>query len=138
MIDDTSLLLIHAAATLAMTGVIWFVQLVHYPLFQFAARPSFSSFALEHQRRTSWIVAPLMLVEAATAVLLLVQQVGPWTIAGAVLLALIWLSTALLQMPAHRRLGRGFEPDTARSLVRGNWLRTLAWTGRAVVALALL
>lgn len=25
-------LLAHVAATLAMTGVIWFVQLVHYPL----------------------------------------------------------------------------------------------------------
>ena len=32
-----ALLLLHAASTLAMTGVIWFVQMVHYPLFRYAA-----------------------------------------------------------------------------------------------------
>jgi hypothetical protein len=31
------LLLAHAAATLFMVGVIWFVQLVHYPLFAASA-----------------------------------------------------------------------------------------------------
>ena len=30
---DVLLLLLHAAATLFMTGLIWFVQVVHYPLF---------------------------------------------------------------------------------------------------------
>ena len=137
MTPTGALLLAHAAATLAMTGVIWFVQLVHYPLFGLAARQSFSTFAREHQRRTTWVVAPLMLAEVATALLLLVQRTGAWTVAGAALLGVIWLSTAFVQVPLHRRLARGLEPAIARALVRTNWLRTVAWTGRAAVALAL-
>ena len=138
MIDDRLLLLAHAAATLGMAGLIWFVQLVHYPLFRFAASSSFGTFAHEHQRRTTWVVAPLMLCELVTALLLLVRQPGAWTAAGALMLGLIWLSTAVLQVPLHRRLSRGFEPEAARALVRGNWLRTAAWTARAGIALALL
>ncbi len=113
------------------------MQLVHYPLFRFAALPTFAQFAGEHQRRTSWVVGPLMLVEAATAILLLFRRPDVWTLAGVVLLAAIWLSTALLQVPLHRRLAQGFEPAAARSLVSSNWLRTAAWTGRASIAVLL-
>ena len=128
----------HAAATLAMAGLIWFVQLVHYPLFSMAARPSFTDFARQHQRRTGWVVMPLMSVEAVTAVLLMLRAPGPWTWAGAALLALIWLSTGLLQIPQHRRLARGFDAKAARRLVVSNWLRTAAWTARAGIALVLI
>ena len=136
--STAALVAAHAATTLAMTGLIWFVQLVHYPLFPMAARPSFTEFARQHQRRTGWVVMPLMSVEAVTAGLLLLRAPGPWTWAGAALLALVWLSTALLQVPQHRRLARGFDALAARRLVATNWLRTVAWTARAVVALALI
>ena len=137
MTSGPALLAIHAAASLAMTGLIWFVQLVHYPLFSLAARHSFTEFALEHQRRTTWLVAPLMVAEAVAAGLLLARAPGPATWAGAALLAVIWLSTACLQVPQHRRLARGFEPRAAKRLLRTNWLRTVAWTARAGIALAL-
>ena len=137
MITGSDLLAVHGAATLAMTGLIWFVQLVHYPLFSLAARHSFTDFALQHQRRTTWVVAPLMVVEAVAAGLLLTRAPGALTWAGAGLLAIIWLSTAFLQVPQHRRLARGFDPAAARRLVGTNWLRTAAWTARAGIALAL-
>ena len=130
-----ALLAAHTAATLAMTGLIWFVQLVHYPLFELAARQSFTEFARQHQRRTGWVVMPLMLVEAVTAVLLLVRHPGLWTATGAALLAVVWLSTALVQVPQHRRLSLGYDAAAVRRLVTTNWLRTLSWTARAAVAL---
>lgn len=136
-----TLLLLHAAATLALTGLIWFVQLVHYPLFRFAAIDRFRDFAAAHQQRTSWVVMPLMLIELATALLLVfTADPGARTLAivGLVLLAVIWLSTALLQVPLHRRLSDGFDADAADRLVRTNWIRTVAWSARAVVALLLL
>jgi hypothetical protein len=136
-VTDAVVTLAHAGATLAMTGLIWFVQVVHYPLLRFAAGPSFSEFARHHQRRTGWIVGPLMLGEAATALLLLLRRTDGWTVAGAALLAMIWLSTALLQIPRHRRLAAGFDPATGQGLVKTNWLRTAAWTARAAIALRL-
>ncbi len=137
-----TLLLIHAAATLALAGLIWFVQIVHYPLFDLASERHFERFAAEHQRRTSLVVVPLMITEAGSALALLaVPPAGmgrglPWL--GALLLAVIWLSTALLQVPLHRRLSGGRDPSAIRRLVAGNWLRTASWSARAWLALALL
>ncbi len=134
----TALLLAHAAATLALAGLIWFVQVVHYPLF--AAVPSQGFAAYEHAnvRRTSLVVVPLMLVEALAAAALLVVDPEPLTVAGVVLLGVVWASTLLVQAPQHGRLERGFDAARHTRLVRSNWIRTLAWSGRAVIALALL
>lgn len=143
----TSLLLLaHAAATLYMTGLIWFVQLVHYPLFDAAAGDGWTTTALRHQRRTTWAVGAPMLVELACAVLLALAALrdeaggGERVLAltGLVLVGVVWTSTALLQVPAHGRLARGWDPAVHRALVRGNWLRTVAWTARAAIALRML
>jgi hypothetical protein len=57
---------------------------------------------------------------------------------GLGLLLLIWISTILLQVPQHRRLQAGFDPAVHRRLVSTNWLRTIFWSARAAIALALL
>jgi hypothetical protein len=80
-----------------------------------------------------------MLVEAATA--MAVVGVSPrstlaW--AGLALLAVIWLSTAFLQVPRHRRLAEGFDCTAHRHLVTSNWVRTAGWTARGAIALVLL
>ena len=124
-----ALLLIHAASTLFMTGLIWFVQAVHYPLMACVGAGGFVAYEAEHRRRTTWVVAGPMLVEAATAALLLwfppagVPAAVWW--AGAGLVGVAWLSTAFFQVPMHDRLSRGFDPRSHRLLTAGNWLRTL-------------
>jgi hypothetical protein len=135
------LLALHALATIMMAGLIWFVQVVHYPLFGFIDARDFVRYEQEHTRRVTWIVAPLMGLEAltATALVFLADSVAPraLAVAGLSLIAVIWASTALLQVPCHRRLSAGFDPLTARRLVTTNWLRTLAWTARAGLAIVL-
>ena len=42
------------------------------------------------------------------------------------LVAVNWHSTALIQVPLHRRLAGGFDPSAARRLVVTNWWRTAA------------
>jgi hypothetical protein len=128
--------LIHAAATLAMVGVAWFVQVVHYPLFAFVGG-DFPAYEERHANRTTVVVAPLMTVEAATALLLLATRPGVVTVAGVCLLGLIWISTAALQVPCHRLLGRGFDRGVHDRLLATSWLRTAAWTVRGGLALAL-
>lgn len=126
-----TLLLIHAAATLFMTGLIWFVQLVHYPLMSMVARERFIEFEKSHQARTTLIVAPVMLIELSTAMLLVWLEPNAITLAGLFLLILIWLSTIVLQVPAHRRLESGFDAKVHHRLVTTNWLRTVAWSLRS-------
>jgi hypothetical protein len=136
------LLLGQAAATLFMTGVIWIVQSVHYPLFALVGRDGFTEYAREHQRRITVLVGIVMPIEAVTAVLLLLAtpagvQKG-LLVLGATLLLPIWLSTALLQVPAHRRLSAGFDHRAASRLVGTNWLRTALWSARSVLILVVL
>jgi hypothetical protein len=131
----------HLAATLVMTGVIWFVQVVHYPLFARVGAGGFRAYAAEHGRRTTWVVAAPMLVELGTGAALLWRRPAfvpaPAAWAGAALLAAIWLSTWGLQVPRHADLAAGFDARAHRRLVVGNWLRTAAWTARAGLLAAL-
>jgi hypothetical protein len=134
--------LVHAAATWGMAGLIWFVQIVHYPLFAAVDEPSFVAYERAHQQRTTWVVMPLMLVELATAAALAFRRDAAWShswaVAGLVMLGSIWCSTFFVQVPLHETLGGGFSAAAHRRLVATNWWRTAAWTARGVVAAALL
>lgn len=130
-------LLTNAAATFFMVGLIWFVQVVHYPLMGRVGGEQFAAYSEAHSRLTGYVVGPPMLVEAATTALLLAIRpaaVPLWSATlGAGLLAAIWLSTALLQIPRHTALGRGFDRREHRALVATNWLRTATWSTRGAL-----
>ena len=131
------LLILQSVASAAMCGIIWFVQIVHYPLF--AASGDDRAYARENQRRTRLVVLPFMLVEAVTAAAIAWNPPPgvprPLAIVGLALVAALAVSTALLQMPLHRRFTEeGHLPRLVAALVRSNWLRTLLWTARAALA----
>ena len=134
--------IVHAAATWFMTGVIWFVQVVHYPLFASIGGEKFAEYEKSHQRLATFIVLPAMVIEAGAAMIIAVRRPDrieswiPW--AGLVLLAVIWLSTFLSQVPQHEKLARGYDPTAHALLVSSNWVRTIAWSGRSFLAALLL
>ncbi|MGI9049522.1 MAG: hypothetical protein ACR2GU_09155 [Rubrobacteraceae bacterium] len=135
-------LLANAAATLVMVGVIWFVQIVHYPLFGSVGAEFFTAYSEAHSRLTTYVVGPPMLLEAATTGLLILARPGPVPIylplAGAILLTVVWISTAFLQVPGHRTLGLGFDLRAHHFLVASNWVRTAAWSARGILVLWML
>ena len=137
----TTILLVHAGSTCAMMGLIWFIQVVHYPLMARVGAQDYALYQHAHMSRTTFVVAPLMLIEMATAILLL-WLLGPdsylLTIAGLVMLVLIWISTAALQVPAHKGLTQGFAQRAHRRLVATNWVRTILWSLRAILACVLI
>ena len=131
------ILLLQAATTLAMVGLIWFVQIVHYPLFGQIGHDRFAEYEQQHQSRTTLVVAPLMLVEASTALLLIwirPEGVAIWAaIVGATLLVLIWASTFFWQVPTHAKLEDSFNERAHSWLVRSNWVRTVGWSARGLL-----
>lgn len=133
------ILLAHLAATLFMVGVIWFVQVVHYPLFSRIGSEKFSLYSEAHSRLTTYVVGPPMLVEASTALLLVFQRPEGVPLAAALiglaLVVAVWLSTALLQVPRHTTLGSGFDRGAWSGLVLSNWVRTVAWSARGGLVL---
>ncbi|MBL8293772.1 MAG: hypothetical protein JNN08_18145 [Bryobacterales bacterium] len=131
-------LLSNAAAALFMTGLIWFVQIVHYPLFAQIGEPAFTAYEQAHTRLTTFVVGPVMVIEALAAITLLALSPRPVVLLSAILLLTVWLSTALLQVPQHNRLAQGFDAGAHRFLVLTNWIRTVGWTVRAVLSLYML
>jgi len=135
-------LLVNAGCTLFLVGVIWFVQMVHYALYANVGEQSFSNYEQRHNNATSWIVGPPMLVEAATAMLLLwfcPAGVSRLIVGvGFVLVVLIWVSTAFLQVPCHDALVNGFQPKVHQRLVASNWIRTIAWSLRGCLTLSMI
>jgi hypothetical protein len=133
-----ALLVPHAALTWFLTGLIWVIQVVHYPLMAAVGTASYSAYQQAHVTRITWIVGPAMLAEVALALAVVLDpsaQVPRWQAwLGVALLALIWVATALWSVPAHGRLAAGFDAAVHRQLVDSNWLRTLAWTARGVLA----
>jgi len=134
---------IHAGATCFMAGLIWFVQIVHYPLMAAVHKDSFASYERQHQRLTTLIVGPAMLVEAVCAGLITTGLVSVsaspatrWV--AAAMLVVIWISTFFVQVPLHGRLQNGFDPLLMRRLIVTNWVRTLLWSTRAVLAMIMM
>lgn len=133
-----ALVAVHLLATASMVGLIWFVQVVHYPLFDGVGADRFAEYARSHQRRTSFVVGPPMAIEGVTALWLAVEQpagvpaLSAWL--GLVLLGIIHASTVFLQVPEHGALGAGHDARRVRRLVRTNWIRTIGWTARGIIA----
>ena len=132
------LLAIQLLTTLPLVGLIWTIQVVHYPLFSRVGAPEFVEYQHAHMRAIGPLVGPLMAIEALTSIALIIfMPTDPLAITGLVLVIVIWGSTAFLQVPCHRRLCDGFDPSAHRNLVVGNWIRTVAWSGRGVVAVVM-
>ena len=130
-------LALHALATFAMCGIVWFVQLVHYPLMHHVDRED--TYFIKNARQTGWVVVPLMLVEIFTGFLLILNDVRPeyipsWvTGLGMILIAAIWLITFYRQVPRHQILIQcRYNGKVVDALVRINWGRTVLWTLRAI------
>lgn len=132
---------INLGSTLYLLGLIWCIQVVHYPLMNRVSPDGFQEFHHQHGLRVSFVVLVPMLVELVSAAALAVwvpTGVGPMLPAiGLVLVVAIWISTFAIQVPAHRRLAQGFDSMAHRRLVNSNWLRTAAWSLRAVVVLVI-
>lgn len=134
-------LLAGAAATWAMLGVIWLIQLVHYPLMTHVTQ-GFAAFHAAHASRITWIVGPLMGLELVSALLLMAHRpagVPAWAVwTGLGLVAICWGATVLFSVPQHRRLAGGMDSAALARLVGTNWIRTVAWTIRGLLQLWML
>ena len=136
MYFELTILLLNVVSTWFMVGLIWFVQIVHYPLLDGVGAEEYNQYQDRHQRKTTWVVGPAMLLEAITSILLIWCSPIPNTallLLGIALLFIIWVSTALLQVPCHGQLAKGFDTRIHRQLVLTNWVRTVCWTLRGAL-----
>jgi len=129
---------IHLVSTLVLVGIIWTVQLVHYPLMAQVGRDDFVAYEAAHSPRMAAVVMLPWLAEGITTAWLLVERpptVGAGLVwSGAVAALIPVLVTLVWSVPAHSRLAAGLDLVVHARLVRTNWLRTAGWSAHAVIA----
>ena len=129
------MLILHLIATSVMVGVIWIIQLVHYPSFHFIELKQYTTFQRFHMSRISYVVIPAMLTELFTLILIIISmdQIDTLVLASAILLIFIWLITAVFFSGVHQKLTLGYDQTVVDKLVKLNWGRTLLWTLRLLL-----
>lgn len=131
MNDPIFYLLMQLICSWMMIGIIWFMQLVHYPLYA-KIKEGFIEYEKSQIRRVSFLVGPIMLIEAITSIVLVgVAPTGIQTILAAlslIILIFIWISTLLFLMGQHQKLSIRFSKKILHVLIISNWIRAILWT----------
>lgn len=135
-----AIVVFHAAATWFLVGLIWLIQVVHYPSFSAIDPDHYREFQQTHMRRMGQLIGGPWLIEGVTV--LAVFALAPTgtiralAVIGGLLEAAVIGVTIGSAIPAHASLSEGFNDSAHRRLLRANRIRTYAWTLRGVVALA--
>lgn len=121
--------LLHLFATGALVGLIWTIQLVHYPSFHFVSEQEFLAFHRHHSRSITTVVMPLMLLELGLAFWNAYAANWHWTwLLPLIGVLLIWAITFVGAVPLHQQLGVAKATPGIDRLVFINWSRTVLWT----------
>lgn len=132
----TVLFITNLVLSLMLTGLIWVIQLVHYPLFFAVGKSAFKAYEQKHQQKITPLVAPLMLAELGCSfvwLLFFYKDALAIAMLQFIIVLGIWLSTFFIQIPLHNKLKDGYNSFIIKKLVNTNWIRTALWTARSVL-----
>jgi hypothetical protein len=129
------LFLIQIFSCFSLFGLIWTIQLVHYPSFLKIDKLEFKDFSNLHSKKISLIVVPIMLLELVSGSMLLILFPSIVTGSNFLGIIIIWTSTLFLSMPLHRKLASGKDEALIEKLIKTNWPRTIIWTLRSFLLL---
>ncbi|MFZ8999571.1 MAG: hypothetical protein ACO3D0_14560, partial [Ilumatobacteraceae bacterium] len=105
------------------------------------ATAGFVTFERFHQQRVVAVLSVFAVVEVVSAGALALVETGvsSWLwLSGGVVLVVLWVSTGAFYAPLHGRLSTGFDARLHRRLVMSNWVRTVLWSVRGVLAVSML
>lgn len=134
-----SVLLVNLCATWFLAGLIWIVQVIHYPGFALVGEGNWDAYHLKHMTATTMVIGPTMFIEAlSAAALFFVAKAYPlrarWCVWIAAVLVLVnWVTTAAVAVPLHNKLGKAFDVEVIQQLVSINWIRTISWSIRGLL-----
>lgn len=126
--------LIQCYITFALFGLIWTIQLVHYPAFHYIDLKKFTEFEKMHMVKITYIVGPLMLGEFVVSLtLLFLTAFALKSIIVFIIVILLWLSTLLFSIPCHKKLANEKNDGEIQKLISTNWARTILWSLKVLI-----
>ena len=124
---------VHFLSTSLMVGIIWVIQLLHYPAFNFIKESDYVEFQHFHMQRISFIVVPVMILELFSAFMLVYYLRYNPLILCLIILLVIWLITFVFFTKLHQSLLGGYDKIIVDKLVQINWSRTVLWSLRLII-----
>lgn len=122
--------LIQIITTFSILGIIWFIQLIHYPLLN-KIQEGFAQYERAHLKRAVSFVGPLLIIDLIASIFLVAFEKSSLLLKLAainlILNILYWLWTFLFQLQQHQKLSIGFSKVAIHKLVKSNWVRTIIW-----------
>lgn len=135
-----TLLWIQLICSVAMTTTIILVQWLIYPQFSSVGIPELSSYSQLHTHRISYIVVPIMILEAISLIGLwtMPQMRSLWLGIASSILGLIWLITFVKIVPIHHAIGELGNSELINQLVQLNALRVGLWVAKLIMVMGLI
>ena len=134
--------LLNLVLSLFAVGLIWTIQLVHYPSMKYIPKDRFPEYHNFHSMRISILAMPLMFTEMVTSIMLFYQNFSNAFhiifFSNLIIVVLIWCSTFLIQVPLHNSLSKEKDIEKLSRLVHTNWIRTILWTVRSALMISFL
>ena len=128
------LFFLNVVSAFLLTGIIWTIQIVHYPSCYYIDKQFFVNFHQFHEYRISIIVMPLMFIELISCIALYINDMSNITFAlNLIIVGLIWCSTFFIQVPIHNILSQKKDNKMIKKLVNTNWIRTFLWSIRMLL-----
>lgn len=117
-----------------MAGIIWVIQILHYPLFAEIKLQTFGAYHQKHSKVMGFLVGPAMIFELAAAIFFIFQQFNFITFFNLSIVIGIWGLTFFVSVRYHGQLARAFDLSVVHKLILTNWPRTFLWTLKLIVA----
>ena len=112
-----------------MVGVSLITHFVTYPSFKLIKSSIFSEFHKSYTNKMLLIVAPVMILELISSILLVIFDVSDNDTETGLLitLILIWFLTFFAIVPIHNKLAVNYTKDLNQKLIKYNGFRTALW-----------
>ena len=112
-----------------MVGVSLITHFVTYPSFKLIKSSIFSEFHKSYTNKMLLIVAPVMILELISSILLVIFDVSDndTEIGLLITLILIWFLTFFTIVPIHNKLAVNYTKDLNQKLIKYNGFRTILW-----------
>ena len=134
--------LTHTASTWFLVGLIWMIQIVHYPSFSSIDPAKYDVFQQRHMEKMGKLIGLPWLIEGLSVLALFAfaptTTIRALATLGGLLEVTVITVTIWSSIPAHTALASGFDTDAHQRLLLSNRIRTAAWTGRGLLAVAVL
>jgi hypothetical protein len=128
--DSEIIFLCKLLSDFGLVVLIWLVQLVIYPSFQYYKTDDLDQWHSIYTGRITIVVLPLMLSQLVLSVFLSIQSAWMlFEIIDTILVVMTWLSTFTIFVPLHQNIDQNKDlQHSIYKLINYNWIRTFIWS----------